>query len=124
MACDLLLFAADPWWHLSVLVGPSLSIVTLPCRQKVLAAEDAVQAQALTLTTTLEEKASLDSQLQGCLHQLAAAQAAALAAGQQKDGDLRLLAAQLKARSTVPLCSVSTILSCVLLIHNHYTYTY
>lgn len=66
------------------------------CRGRLLAAEEAMQAQAGKLSTALEEKASLDVHLQHSHHELAAAQAAAAAAGQIQDGDLHLLKAQLK----------------------------
>ncbi|KAL0055744.1 hypothetical protein WJX82_003991 [Trebouxia sp. C0006] len=68
----------------------------LSARGKLLAAEEALQAQAEKLTSALEEKARLDVHLQHSHHQLAAAQAAAAAAGHTQDGDLHLLKAQLK----------------------------
>lgn len=70
--------------------------VNIWCRQKVEEAEEAALAQAHKLSTVLEEKASLEAHLQNSQHQLAAAQAATIAAGQHKDHDLLLLAAQLK----------------------------
>jgi len=66
------------------------------CRGRLLAAEEAMQAQAEKLSSAQEEKARLDVHLQHSQHQLAAAQAAAAAAGQIQDGDLHLLKAQLK----------------------------
>ncbi len=71
-----------------------LSIIM--CRGRLLAAEEAMQAQAGKLSSALEEKARLDIQLQHSHHQLAAVQAAAAAAGHTQDGDLHLLKAQLK----------------------------
>ena len=65
-------------------------------RERVQAAEEAVQAQGHKLSAALEEKASLDVLLQHSQHQLAAAQAATTAAGQLQDADLHLLRAQLK----------------------------
>lgn len=71
-------------------------IIVIACRGKLLAAEEALQAQAEKLSSALEEKARLDVHLQHSHHQLAAAQAAAAAAGHTQDGDLHLLKAQLK----------------------------
>ena len=55
-----------------------------------------MQAQSHKLTVALQEKADLETQLHHSCHQLAAVQAAMHAAGQQKDGELQHLAAQLK----------------------------
>ncbi len=71
-------------------------VIIVMCRGRLLAAEEAMQAQAEKLSSAQEEKARLDVHLQHSQHQLAAAQAAAAAAGQIQDGDLHLLKAQLK----------------------------
>lgn len=78
---------------------PTLSTVDkgcTRCRQEVQAAEEAVQAQAHKLTAVLQEKGSLEAQLQQSRQEVAAVQAAAAAAGQRKDAHLHLLEAQLK----------------------------
>lgn len=75
------------------------------CREEVQAAEEAAQAQSHKLTAALQEKTELEAQLHTSCHQLAAVEAAADAAGQQKDGELQRLAAQLKVECVCFCCS-------------------
>lgn len=74
------------------------------CREDLQAAEEAAQAQSQQLTAAMQEKADLEAQLHTSCHQLAAAQAAAAAAGQQTDGELQRLAAQLKVPCPSLVC--------------------
>lgn len=64
------------------------------------AAEEALATQSDKLRVAMQEKGSLEAKLQRSQLQLAAPQAAATAAGQQKDGDLQTLVAQLKVECT------------------------
>ena len=88
-----------------------LSNCVLTGRERLEAAEEAVQGGADKLAALLREKGSLEERLQHSQHELAAAQATAAAAGQEKDGDLQALAAQLKVQ--LPSCySQCTSLDC------------
>lgn len=67
------------------------------------AAEEAVQVQSHKLREVMQEKTDLEARLQHSSHQLAALQAAADAAGHQKDAELQHLAAQLKVAALTNL---------------------
>lgn len=99
MAWTLLLF---------ILRRGSHCYVVCSCREEVQAAEEAVQVQSHKLREVLQEKTDLEARLQHSSHQLAALQAAADAAGHQKDAELQHLAAQLKVAARATLAADAT----------------
>ncbi|KAL3139507.1 hypothetical protein ABBQ38_003830 [Trebouxia sp. C0009 RCD-2024] len=88
--------AAQAAAHNSTEGSAAVEQALLVAREEVQAAEEAVQVQSHKLREVMQEKTDLEARLQHSSHQLAALQAAADAAGHQKDAELQHLAAQLK----------------------------